>query len=99
MPVKTHVVTIHPLRRSSRGTVYRARVYNTTICDSLTPLFATARVLLKDEGFSPKDKLVMRHRGSEVDCFKPVTIATAAKLMVKGDQFVKFVEFDKGVFA
>jgi hypothetical protein len=99
--VATHIIVIEEWKLAHRGIFYMVTLNGAAVCSSLTPFCSAARQLLA-EGCSPRDRLIMRHKGSDVDCLK-ASVGEAAKWTVSGSfkQFVPYKVFEgaKEVFS
>ena len=90
----THIIVIEPVGGQHYADVFIAKLGNEQLAISRTPLLAAARELIC-RGYSPTDRLVMRHKGSDTDCLT-ASIRAAAKLTVTesnyGPRFGPWVE-------
>jgi hypothetical protein len=78
-------ITIHPVDMAGK---YAARLDGRLLCESNTPFFSAARVLIA-RGKDPTERLAMFRDGkSEPDLTGQ--LGAAAELAVQGERFVKF---------
>jgi len=73
-------LTIHRHKLTCRGQLYEARLNGFPVCQSLTPFFTAARILL-DAGHAPDTPLAMKHDGASTTSLRS-TIGQAARLTV-----------------
>lgn len=87
--MRTITITVHPLNPPLGRGRFEVRLGDLIILkSSRQPLLDAAR-LFQAEGFSPDDRIVMRHAGADHDALSS-TIGAAAKLTVEEDNVTRF---------